>query len=132
MDRTRERDAERFELGYVAEDGHSKRPVMLHRAILGSLERFLGVYVEHVAGALHAGEKSVRITDVLEVWQIVERPAYRHLDQPRCAPKAHRSIRLDNVPNARAIRNVVVCHHATVVDKALLEQQFDRMFAQVP
>ena len=42
---------DRFELGFVAEDGHSKRPVMLHRAILGSLERFLGVYVEHVAGA---------------------------------------------------------------------------------
>jgi len=42
---------DRFELGYVAEDGHSKRPVMLHRAILGSLERFLGVYIEHVAGA---------------------------------------------------------------------------------
>jgi threonyl-tRNA synthetase len=42
---------ERFELGYVAEDGHTKRPIMLHRAILGSLERFLGVYIEHVAGA---------------------------------------------------------------------------------
>jgi threonyl-tRNA synthetase len=42
---------ERFELGYVAEDGQTKRPVMLHRAILGSLERFLGVYIEHVAGA---------------------------------------------------------------------------------
>ena len=42
---------DRFELGYVAEDGHTKRPVMLHRAILGSLERFLGVYIEHVAGA---------------------------------------------------------------------------------
>jgi threonyl-tRNA synthetase len=42
---------DRFELGYVAEDGQTKRPVMLHRAILGSLERFLGVYIEHVAGA---------------------------------------------------------------------------------
>jgi threonyl-tRNA synthetase len=42
---------ERFELGYVAEDGQTKRPIMLHRAILGSLERFLGVYIEHVAGA---------------------------------------------------------------------------------
>jgi threonyl-tRNA synthetase len=42
---------ERFELGYIAEDGQTKRPIMLHRAILGSLERFLGVYIEHVAGA---------------------------------------------------------------------------------
>jgi threonyl-tRNA synthetase len=42
---------DRFELEYVGEDGHGHRPVMLHRAILGSLERFLGVYIEHVAGA---------------------------------------------------------------------------------
>jgi len=42
---------DRFELEFVGEDGHGHRPVMLHRAILGSLERFLGVYIEHVAGA---------------------------------------------------------------------------------
>ncbi len=42
---------DRFELDYVGEDGATHRPVMLHRAILGSLERFLGVYVEHVGGA---------------------------------------------------------------------------------
>jgi threonyl-tRNA synthetase len=42
---------DRFELSYVGEDGHAHRPVMLHRAILGSLERFIGVYVEHVNGA---------------------------------------------------------------------------------
>jgi threonyl-tRNA synthetase len=41
---------ERFELEFVSADGKSQRPVMLHRAILGSLERFFGVYVEHVAG----------------------------------------------------------------------------------
>ena len=40
-----------FDLGYIGEDGQSHRPVMLHRAILGSLERFLGVYIEHVGGA---------------------------------------------------------------------------------
>jgi threonyl-tRNA synthetase len=42
---------DRFELEYVGDDGHAHRPVMLHRAILGSLERFMGVYIEHVAGA---------------------------------------------------------------------------------
>jgi len=42
---------DRFELEFIGEDGHGHRPVMLHRAILGSLERFLGVYIEHVAGA---------------------------------------------------------------------------------
>jgi threonyl-tRNA synthetase len=41
---------ERFELEFVGEDGAGHRPVMLHRAILGSLERFMGVYIEHVAG----------------------------------------------------------------------------------
>ncbi len=42
---------ERFDLTYVGPDGGRHRPVMLHRVILGSLERFLGVLVEHFAGA---------------------------------------------------------------------------------
>ena len=42
---------DRFELEFIGDDGTAHRPVMLHRAILGSLERFLGVYIEHVAGA---------------------------------------------------------------------------------
>jgi threonyl-tRNA synthetase len=42
---------DRFELEFVGEDGKAHRPVMLHRAVLGSLERFLGVYIEHVGGA---------------------------------------------------------------------------------
>jgi threonyl-tRNA synthetase len=42
---------DRFGLEFVGADGNQHRPVMLHRAILGSLERFMGVYIEHVAGA---------------------------------------------------------------------------------
>jgi len=42
---------ERFDLAYVGEDGANHRPVMLHRAWYGSLERFLAVYIEHVGGA---------------------------------------------------------------------------------
>lgn len=42
---------ERFDLIYIGEDGQEHRPVMLHRAILGSLERFFAVYLEHCAGA---------------------------------------------------------------------------------
>jgi threonyl-tRNA synthetase len=42
---------ERLDASYIAEDGQKHRPVMLHRAILGSLERFLGVLIEHHAGA---------------------------------------------------------------------------------
>jgi threonyl-tRNA synthetase len=41
----------RFELSYVGEDGKEHRPVMLHRAIFGSLERFFGVYLEHCGGS---------------------------------------------------------------------------------
>jgi threonyl-tRNA synthetase len=41
----------RFELEYIAEDGKAHRPVMIHRALLGSLERFFGVLIEHYAGA---------------------------------------------------------------------------------
>lgn len=42
---------ERFDLYYVDLDGQRKRPVMLHRVILGSLERFIGILIEHYAGA---------------------------------------------------------------------------------
>ena len=42
---------ERFELEYTGADGEKHRPVMIHRALLGSIERFIGVITEHFAGA---------------------------------------------------------------------------------
>jgi threonyl-tRNA synthetase len=42
---------ERFDVSYVAEDGKEHRPYMVHRALLGSMERFFGVLIEHYAGA---------------------------------------------------------------------------------
>lgn len=42
---------ERFELKYIGEDGKPHRPVMIHRAILGSIERFMGIIIEEYAGA---------------------------------------------------------------------------------
>jgi threonyl-tRNA synthetase len=42
---------ERFDLHYIASDGEKKRPVMVHRVILGSIERFIGVLIEHFAGS---------------------------------------------------------------------------------
>ena len=42
---------ERFDLTYTAPDGSSQRPVMIHRAMLGSIERFMGILIEHCAGA---------------------------------------------------------------------------------
>jgi threonyl-tRNA synthetase len=44
----------RLDAGYIAEDGSKRVPVMLHRAILGSLERFIGILIEQYAGALPA------------------------------------------------------------------------------
>lgn len=43
---------ERFDLNYIGADGEKHRPVMLHRVILGAVERFMGVLIEHYAGAL--------------------------------------------------------------------------------
>ena len=42
---------ERFDLHYIGEDGEKHRPVMLHRVIFGSIERFIGILIEHFAGA---------------------------------------------------------------------------------
>lgn len=42
---------ERFDLEYVSVEGERRRPVMIHRAMLGSIERFLGVFIEHCGGA---------------------------------------------------------------------------------
>jgi threonyl-tRNA synthetase len=56
---------ERFDLSFIAKDGAAHRPVMLHRAILGSLERFFGIYIEHVAGKFPvwlAPEQAVLVT----------------------------------------------------------------------
>jgi threonyl-tRNA synthetase len=44
-------EPERFQMEYVDQDGQRKRPYMVHRALLGSIERFFGVYLEHTAGA---------------------------------------------------------------------------------
>ncbi|WP_137936599.1 threonine--tRNA ligase [Chitinivorax sp. B] len=43
---------EQFDIHYVAENGEKQRPVMLHRALFGSLERFIGILLEHYAGAI--------------------------------------------------------------------------------
>ena len=45
---------ERFDLSYIAADGREHRPVMIHRAPFGSMERFVGVLIEHFAGAFPA------------------------------------------------------------------------------
>ena len=63
----------RFDLGYIGADGERHRPVMVHRAILGSLERFIGVFIEHCAGAFPAWVAPVQariltVTDAQAEW----------------------------------------------------------------
>jgi threonyl-tRNA synthetase len=66
---------ERFEMEYVGEDNQRHRPVMIHRAILGTLERFSGVLIEHYAGAfpLWLSPEQVRLVPVAD----------RHLEHAR-------------------------------------------------
>ena len=52
---------ERFELEYTGEDGQKHRPVMIHRVVLGSIERFIGVITEHFAGAFPAWLSPVQV-----------------------------------------------------------------------
>ncbi|MCE7958284.1 MAG: threonine--tRNA ligase [Acidobacteria bacterium ACB2] len=59
---------ENFDLTYVAEDGQKHRPVVLHRAVLGSLERFLGILIEHTGGSfpLWLAPEQARVLPVAE------------------------------------------------------------------
>ena len=57
---------ERFDLSYVGSDGKEHRPYMVHRALLGSIERFFGILIEHYAGAfpLWLAPEQVRILPI--------------------------------------------------------------------
>jgi threonyl-tRNA synthetase len=59
---------EKFELEYTAQDGSRKRPVMIHRALFGSVERFMGILIEHYAGKfpLWLSPSQVRIINVAD------------------------------------------------------------------
>jgi threonyl-tRNA synthetase len=65
---------ERFALEYVARDGSLKRPVMIHKAILGSIERFLSVYIEHTGGKFPVwlAPEQIRIITLNQQEAIVE------------------------------------------------------------
>jgi len=52
---------ERFELNYIGADGEKHRPVMVHRVVFGSLERFMGMLIEHYAGAFPAWLAPVQV-----------------------------------------------------------------------
>ena len=69
---------ERFDLEYVGEDGGKHRPVMIHRVVLGSIVRFIGVITEHFAGAFPAWLSPVQV----KILPITDRTA-EYADQVR-------------------------------------------------
>ena len=75
---------ERFDIHYVAEDNVRRRPVMLHRALFGSLERFTGILIEHFAGALPLWLAPVQAV----VLNISEGQAEYATDVARCLKRA--------------------------------------------
>jgi threonyl-tRNA synthetase len=77
---------ERFEMEYMGEDNQRHRPVMIHRAILGTLERFSGVLIEHYAGAfpLWLAPEQVRLAPVAD----------RHVEHCRGLAEHFRSVGL--------------------------------------
>jgi threonyl-tRNA synthetase len=65
---------ERFDLSYVDDQGKEQRPAMIHKAILGSIERFLSVYIEHTAGKfpLWVAPEQIRLITVNQEQPITE------------------------------------------------------------
>ncbi len=61
---------DRFEMEYVGEDNHPHRPIMLHRVLVGSMERFVGGLIEHYAGAFPTwlAPEQVRVLPISEQW----------------------------------------------------------------
>ena len=53
---------ERFDMAYIGEDGQEHRPYMIHRALFGSMERFMGVLIEHFAGAFPVWLAPIQVT----------------------------------------------------------------------
>lgn len=76
----------RFEMKYIDKDGKEKVPFMIHRALLGSLERFIGVFIEHCAGAFPVWLAPVQV--------IIIPIANRHLDY---AQSINQHIRTENI-----------------------------------
>ncbi len=73
---------ERFDLTYIGDDGEKHRPVMLHRVILGSLERFLGILIEHYAGSFPVWLAPVqaRILSITDQQEDYAKSVHAHLN----------------------------------------------------
>ena len=97
---------ERFDMNYRGSDGREHRPIMIHRALMGSLERFFGILIEHYAGVFPLWLAPVQV----EVLTIAE----RHADYAESLSKKLRSegirtvLNLDNEKIGYKIRNATI------------------------
>ncbi|MGD2070376.1 MAG: threonine--tRNA ligase [Gemmatimonadota bacterium] len=82
---------ERFGLEYVGEDNEPHRPVMLHRVLVGSMERFVGGLIEHYAGAfpLWLAPEQVRVLPISEQWSESARSLVERLVQEGVRASLH-------------------------------------------
>jgi len=76
---------ERFDLTYADRDNHEQRPVMIHRAVLGAMERFLGIMIEHYGGAfpLWLAPEQVRVMPISEKTNVFGDKVLARLQQAR-------------------------------------------------
>ena len=95
---------DRLDAEYVGEDGGKHRPVMLHRAILGSLERFIGVLIEHYAGAfpMWLAPVQVVVATISEAATDYAKQAVSRTEGGRPARGARRPQREDQLQGPRA------------------------------
>ncbi|NBS30970.1 MAG: hypothetical protein EBS76_10745, partial [Actinobacteria bacterium] len=119
---------ERFQLEYVAPDGTRQRPIMLHRALFGSIERFFGVLVEHYAGAFPAwlAPEQVRVLPVAEAHHDYASEVVAHLEQfdirvdlvEATDPlgKRIRAAKLDKIPYVLVVGDEDVSHRTVGVN----------------
>ncbi|MGE0323572.1 MAG: threonine--tRNA ligase [Polyangiaceae bacterium] len=105
----------RFNVAYVASDGSRQRPVMLHRALCGSLERFLGILLEHHGGRLPSwlAPRQVRVLPIAEAQQ-------SHAEA-LLAELRRLGIRADMDASSESLgRRVALAHEAGVAELAVL------------
>ncbi|MFZ6017250.1 MAG: threonine--tRNA ligase [Nitrospirota bacterium] len=97
---------ERFDMTYRGSDGREHRPIMIHRALMGSLERFFGILIEHYAGAFPLWLAPVQV----EVLTIAERHAdYAVAMSERVKSEGIRTeLNLDNEKIGYKIRNATI------------------------
>jgi threonyl-tRNA synthetase len=104
---------ERFDLNYISSAGERKRPVMLHRALMGSIERFFGVLIEHHAGAFPAWLAPVQAS-VLPVAE--EHDDYAHRVVSRLEEEGFRiDYRRPDNPLGKRIRDAKTQKHPYVL-----------------